>query len=83
MSPEKWFKVRKELEENQLTIPYTRGMAHNKKTGYALNSEYDESVSRLIIQVVYPGVPDQFEQQLAVKLFLDTIFETAGALQVT
>lgn len=59
ISPEDWRRLRLELGENQFSIPYSQGMAQNKKTGYRMSSRYDQpkpgfKVGRLTLVVTPP-----------------------------
>jgi len=77
ISPEDWHRLRLELVENGLPIPYSQGMAQNKKTGYRMSSRYDRptpgfKVGRLTITVTTPEeVPEE-----PVISFLNRLFNT-------
>lgn len=71
----KWRRVRRELEDNGLVLPFTWGVAHNKETGYRMSSRYDRETSRLEIKIVYPGEHKPKELR-AVESFLQRLFES-------
>lgn len=77
ISPDKWKSLRAELEDNQLSMAYSHGVASNKNTGYRLINQYFPDTSKLIVSIFYPGKPDYIIQ---IKSFLDRLFETVGTV---
>jgi hypothetical protein len=75
ISPEDWYRLRLELVENGLPIPYSQGMAQNRKTGYQMSSRYDRpipgfKVGRLTLVVTPPeDVPAEPVVSFLNKLF--------------
>ena len=74
ISESKWRRVRRELEDNGLVLPFTSGVAQNRKTGYTLTNKYDRESSRLEIKITYPGN----HHPLLIGACLDRLFDSSG-----
>ena len=74
ISEAKWRRVRRELEDNGLILPFSGGVSHNRKTGYILTNNYDRETSTLRIQVTYPGEISI----IPVCILLSGLFESFG-----
>lgn len=79
ISESKWRRVRRELEDNQLLMPFTNGVAQNRKTGYTFTSNYYTTTSQLVLRIAYPG-PDEEVYLRLVNHFLNTITESNGMI---
>jgi hypothetical protein len=82
ISESKWRRVRRELEDNQLTMPFTSGVAHNRKTGYTFTSNYYINTSQLVLRITYPA-PDEEVSLHLVNRFLNTITESSGTIHIS
>ena len=74
ISENKWQRVRRELEDNGLVLPFTQGVAQNRKTGYTMTNRYDSDKSQLEIKITYPGD----YHPLSIGACLDHLFESSG-----
>jgi hypothetical protein len=74
ISESKWRRVRRELEDNGLTLPFTAGVAQNRKTGYTVSNRYDRDISQLEIKITYPGD----YHPLSIGTCLDHLFDSSG-----
>lgn len=76
ISEQKWRQVKAKLDDNQLSLPFISGVAHNRKTGYTVTNSYYSNTSQLVIRIFHPGDPVAMEKP--VKTLLDRLFETDG-----
>ena len=75
ISESKWRRVRRELEDNGLVLPFTAGVTQNRKTGYTMTNRYDPDKSQLEIKITYPG--DHRPEELThLESFLQCLFES-------
>lgn len=78
ISETKWQRLRRELKANRLEIPFSSGMAQNRKTGYHLSSNYYTNTNQLVLRVSYPGSGWDYARVLAVTILLDNLFDSNG-----
>lgn len=76
ISESKWKRVRRELEDNGLVLPFTAGVVQNRKTGYTMINRYDRDTSLLEIKITYPGDPC-FRYTV---MMLDRLFDSLGTI---
>ena len=76
ISESKWRRVRRELEDNGLILPFTQGVARNKKTGYMVTNKFDQDTGRLTIKVTYPEALNPSH----VGSLLDSLIGSRGTL---
>ena len=77
ISESKWRRVRRELEDNGLVLPFTQGVAQNRNTSYVLTNKYDRDTSRLEIKITYPVILNvPFEASLVALLV--RLFDSPG-----
>ena len=80
ISESKWRRVRRELEDNGLVLPFTHGVAYNRKTGYTLTNKYDRESSQLEIRIAYPPA-NRFWTEVPLKLvhrLLNNLLDSVG-----
>lgn len=77
ISESKWKRVRRELEDNGLILPFTAGVAQNRKTGYTVSNRYDQFTSRLEIKITYPGEYHPF----SLSELLNRLFDSPGTVE--
>ena len=75
ISENKWRRVRRELEDNGLILPFTAGVAQNRKTGYMMMNRYDRDNSQLEIKITYPGY-HRLGELTQLESFLQRLFES-------
>lgn len=75
ISPDEWRELRRELARNEFSIPYEKGMAENRKTGYRVMSRYDAPVAGFKVGRLTLTVSDPYEApaELVVE-FLTRLF---------
>ena len=76
ISESKWRRVRRELEDNGLVLPFTAGVTQNRKTGYTMSNRYDQNISQLEIKITYPG---DSELRL-IAVLLNQLFDSSGTI---
>ena len=72
ISEAKWRRTRRELENNQLIMPFHSGVAQNRKTGYTFSNKYDRDSSRLELRITYPGDVNLRD----VSVFMEQLFDS-------
>jgi len=74
---DKWRKVRAELEDNGISIPYTNGVVRNAKTGYTLLNRYQPETGLLEIKVSYQN--GRFSPEV-VSFLLGRLLDSPGEI---
>ena len=86
ISESKWRRVRRELEDNGLVLPFTGGVTQNRKTGYILKNRYDRNSSQLEITITYAAILNRpFESEghiAALEVLLVGLFDSRGKLTI-